>query len=108
MTQREQLPPCPDRLQQLMSHVALHEGAETEGDDPPGSAHHLKGPVPGVAQRSPHCWIPMVSATHTFTEMQYETGSMQTHLVRGLVWLGFMCLRFMRLGFICLYDCTRV
>ncbi len=48
ITVHEELPPCSDRLQQLMSHMALHEGAETEGGDPPGSVHHLQGPVPGV------------------------------------------------------------
>jgi len=83
ITVHEELPPCSDRLQQLMSHMALHEGAETEGGDPPGSVHHLQGPVPGVTQRGPDCWIRMVPATHTRTEMHHQTGNVQTHLVHG-------------------------
>ena len=106
----EELPPCSDRLQQLMSHMTFHEGAETEGGDPPGSAQHLQGPVPGVAQRGPHCWIPMVPATHTHTrtEMHHQISSMQTHFVLGTCVLGLICLRFMCLGLMCLCDSIRL
>ena len=65
-----------------MRHVAIHEGAETERGDPPCSAQHLQGPVPGVTQRGPHGWIHMVPETPTRTEMHhYKTSGMQTHIV---------------------------
>ena len=56
--------PGSDRLEQLVCHMALHEGAEAEGGGYPLSfTQHLYRCIPGITEGTPHLRLLTVSVT---------------------------------------------